>query len=115
LCAQLLTYKILQSLDIRKVTNSSFKYQVFENLGKYELGPGPLVSHGLTGHYVHTRGHVAMARPLPATSRNAVGRPLPPAVYARASPCCPYPFPCRAGRSKLTVLHRELLIHHLTP
>jgi hypothetical protein len=65
------TCKIWQSLDIRKVTNLSFKYRVFENLGKFELGLGPLVSHGcrLTGHYVRTHDHIAMARPPPATSR----------------------------------------------
>jgi hypothetical protein len=46
---------------------------------------------------------------------DAVGRPLPPAVYARTPPCSPYPFPCRIGRSKIPILHRELLSRHLAP
>jgi hypothetical protein len=107
LCPQLSTCKIWQSLEIRKVTNSSFKYQEFENIIKFELGSGPLVSHGchLTGHCVSTRGHVVVARPPPTTSQWCC-RPIAATcrLRARLTPL-PYPFPCWAGRSKLLSRH----------
>jgi hypothetical protein len=110
LCPHLSTYKIWQSLDIRKVKNSSFKYRVFENLGKFELGPGPLVSHGcrLTGRCVHTRSHVAVAQPPLATSRRRCRLTFATCRLRARLTSLPYPYPCRAGRSRL-------LSHHLAP